>query len=123
MRQFICSDTLQVNSNTNGYVLAISFVLSASDMLIIEIALVILNLYHISSSFSFQYESTGTVDWRIEWMRLLASLVAPDIHLTDYPTMTTTDFWTSHECLFIPYKQGEFCSYLKKVYQCFTLDC
>jgi hypothetical protein len=25
--------------------------------------------------------------------------------------------------LFIPYKQGEFCSYLKKVYQCFTLDC
>ncbi|WJX80410.1 Phospho-2-dehydro-3-deoxyheptonate aldolase 2, chloroplastic [Trifolium repens] len=42
---------------------------------------------------------------------------------SDHPIMTASDLWTFCECLFIPYKQGEFCSYYPKiVYRYFTLD-
>jgi hypothetical protein len=49
-------------------------------MLILEIALVILNFYHIR--FSFRYGPPGTANWRIEWTRLSASWVALDLQLT-----------------------------------------
>lgn len=71
--QFSCSDPLQVNLNTSWYASAISFVLSASDMLILETSI---------TSILFWCGPTGTVNWLIEWMRLLALWVLLGSHLS-----------------------------------------
>lgn len=35
----------------------------------------------------------------------LGFMTACGLHL-DHPVMTTTEFWTSHECLLLPYEQA-----------------
>jgi hypothetical protein len=75
------------------------------DVLILEIALVILNFYHINFFFSMWANMYRELAYRVN--ETLGFMTCAGL---------TSEIWPSnHECLFIPYKQCEFCSYYLKI--------